>query len=293
MLLNRISFGYRRRIIGFKRYIISHWLRVTTVLICCAALLVFLFSDGPNTANEYGDFLAGFAGSLAFLWLVASFSLQRRELALQREELALQREEFSAMNKIALYDHVRLMIESCLEQVAKHPANTLYKEKKKIENLYDIFNLYIYGGSACSLGSSLDPEAVEDYCKRYFAYDDYMRYIVTIFTNVAKFIVYGDDRYVCRGEFNFLEENSEKLSAYPYFSAHYGVLCALADGSSDVYSFPRYRYELQCFARQLRNKKVEPKIEEGSALDLYYIKNKSEPRIALIENWLKEQKIKS
>ncbi|WP_183818974.1 hypothetical protein [Parvularcula dongshanensis] len=38
-------------------------------------------------ANEIGDFLAGFAGSLSFLWIIATILLQREELELQRAEI--------------------------------------------------------------------------------------------------------------------------------------------------------------------------------------------------------------
>ncbi|WP_299293291.1 hypothetical protein [uncultured Tateyamaria sp.] len=43
--------------------------------------------------NEIGDTLAGFAGSLAFIWIIVTVLLQSRELAAQREELTLTRKE--------------------------------------------------------------------------------------------------------------------------------------------------------------------------------------------------------
>lgn len=42
--------------------------------------------------NEVGDTLSGFAGALAFVWLIATVWLQGQELAAQREELKEQRE---------------------------------------------------------------------------------------------------------------------------------------------------------------------------------------------------------
>ncbi len=47
--------------------------------------------------NEIGDALAGFAGSLAFIWIVVTVWMQGAELKLQRFELALQRQEFEKM----------------------------------------------------------------------------------------------------------------------------------------------------------------------------------------------------
>ncbi|MGR3761612.1 hypothetical protein ACUXV3_16010 [Roseobacteraceae bacterium NS-SX3] len=43
--------------------------------------------------NEVGDTLAGFAGALAFVWLIATVWLQGQELAAQRQELAATRTE--------------------------------------------------------------------------------------------------------------------------------------------------------------------------------------------------------
>jgi hypothetical protein len=47
--------------------------------------------------NEIGDALAGFAGTLAFIWIVVTVWLQSTELAEQREVLREQKEEFKLM----------------------------------------------------------------------------------------------------------------------------------------------------------------------------------------------------
>ena len=44
------------------------------------------------TLNELGDFFAGFAAALAFIWLVIGYFLQSAELRLQRIELGSQRQ---------------------------------------------------------------------------------------------------------------------------------------------------------------------------------------------------------
>jgi hypothetical protein len=48
--------------------------------------------------NAMGDTLAGFAGSLAFIWIVVTVWLQSSELAEQREQLRLQTTEFEKTN---------------------------------------------------------------------------------------------------------------------------------------------------------------------------------------------------
>ena len=50
--------------------------------------------------NEVGDSLAGFAGALAFVWLIVTVLIQGRELAAQREELEATREELAMGRKV-------------------------------------------------------------------------------------------------------------------------------------------------------------------------------------------------
>lgn len=51
--------------------------------------------------NALGDFIAGFAAPLAFLWLFVATMVQSQELALQREELRLTREEMEFARAVA------------------------------------------------------------------------------------------------------------------------------------------------------------------------------------------------
>ncbi|MDO6478865.1 hypothetical protein [Shimia thalassica] len=56
----------------------------------CQRKFSTLISSRPN---EIGDTLAGFAGALAFVWIIVTVWLQSKELAAQREELKLARKE--------------------------------------------------------------------------------------------------------------------------------------------------------------------------------------------------------
>lgn len=47
-----------------------------------------------SSPNEFGDTLAGVAGTLAFLWIIITVMMQSKELRAQRLELKLTREEF-------------------------------------------------------------------------------------------------------------------------------------------------------------------------------------------------------
>lgn len=50
--------------------------------------------------NEIGDALAGFAGTLALVWIVVTVAIQSRELSEQRKQLRQQTEEFKATNAV-------------------------------------------------------------------------------------------------------------------------------------------------------------------------------------------------
>ncbi|WP_072387013.1 hypothetical protein [Hyphomicrobium sp. CS1BSMeth3] len=68
---------------------------LTVIWIACVTFYTWrlaptsIWSLNPN---ELGDFAAGAAAPLAFLWLVVAVFLQKEELALQRRELELSRE---------------------------------------------------------------------------------------------------------------------------------------------------------------------------------------------------------
>ncbi|UES40372.1 hypothetical protein [Roseibium aggregatum] len=53
------------------------------------------------TANELGDFLAGFFAPLAFIWLAAAVYIQSQELSSQRQELRLTRQELKLTREVA------------------------------------------------------------------------------------------------------------------------------------------------------------------------------------------------
>lgn len=54
------------------------------------------------TANELGDFLAGFFAPLAFAWLAYAVVIQSKELSAQKEELRLTRKEMELTREVAI-----------------------------------------------------------------------------------------------------------------------------------------------------------------------------------------------
>lgn len=95
-------------------FIRNHWFVLITIVVLLAAGSVLELSKSLEQASQIGEFISGFAATLAFLWLIASFQLQAKEIASQREELKLQRtalegqaselrnaSKFSALSQIA------------------------------------------------------------------------------------------------------------------------------------------------------------------------------------------------
>ena len=129
-----MKYTYKRKLVYIRKLLRVYkdqWLKFTTIGIFIIAFLVLALSDKISDAAQFGDYLAGFAGSLAFLWLVASFSQQGKELALQRRELSLQRKalelqtnELRNMGEFAALEQVNHIIESALKKLKDGPEAT-------------------------------------------------------------------------------------------------------------------------------------------------------------------------
>jgi hypothetical protein len=74
---------------------------VSAIWFGATAVYVFVFKGVDKFSeldpNSMGDFFAGFAAPLAFLWLVLGYLQQGEELELQRKELELQRKEIERL----------------------------------------------------------------------------------------------------------------------------------------------------------------------------------------------------
>lgn len=124
--------------------------------------------------NNLGDFLAGAAAPLAFLWLIIGFFLQREqlneqrrsvdiqstELAHQREELRLQREELRAQRVEAK----RLGDETARQ--AKSIEHTELTTRRDVLIKYADIATDVQSSLALVMLEALDPGAYKDCLKR-------------------------------------------------------------------------------------------------------------------------------
>ncbi len=104
------------------------WPWILTGVALVAALAVFLIAPDMTTRSQLGDYLSGFASTIAFIWLIAAYlqqghdlRLQRHELSLQREALDLQREELKKLGKYAGLEQVAHLLEQFDESLRNNP----------------------------------------------------------------------------------------------------------------------------------------------------------------------------
>lgn len=99
---------------------------VITVLYVSGFILFVICKNAglPNALNEWGDFLGGVFGPLAFLWLVLGFFQQGEELKQNTKALKLQADELK--NSV---EQQRSLVEETKKQVATTQA--VFEEEKK------------------------------------------------------------------------------------------------------------------------------------------------------------------
>ncbi len=60
------------------------WWPIPFSVVGIGVALYYAMTSTPHQAADVGNFVAGFAGALAFIWLVAGYQQQGEELKLQR-----------------------------------------------------------------------------------------------------------------------------------------------------------------------------------------------------------------
>lgn len=106
-----------------RNKIVRSWPWFLTAFAIVVAISIFILSDMQGI-SQIGDFLSGFASVIAFIWLIAAYiqqgkelTMQREELALQRNTLNLQREELKKMGKYAALQQIAHIFEKYEQQL--------------------------------------------------------------------------------------------------------------------------------------------------------------------------------
>ena len=161
-------------------FIRKYWFGFVTALTLVAATCVLAFSSSLERASQIGEFISGFAATLAFLWLIASFQLQAREIASQREELKLQRTalegqaaELRNASKFSALSQIADIMDRAKEKIAR---------SKVITSEDELFNVLIRGLPNWKIIlESKNPQLVQDHYQEWLKVEGLVRgYIASI-----------------------------------------------------------------------------------------------------------------
>lgn len=114
----------------------GHWLWYLTAAFIIVAIVTPILTTKLEDASNIADYLSSYAAVLAFVWLIASFRLQSKELALQRSELALQRQaielqtkEIKSMSKYAALEQVANVVNGAVQKLSKSKSGVTTPEE--------------------------------------------------------------------------------------------------------------------------------------------------------------------
>ncbi|MBI3915805.1 MAG: hypothetical protein HY322_02210 [Betaproteobacteria bacterium] len=137
------------------------WPWALTAIVILAGIVALVIAPKLETLSQIGDFFSGFAGTLAFIWLVAAYFMQGQELRLQRQELAMQRQSMEQQRnewkKIGKY--------AALEQVARildqYDASLSRGSVQGVRSITDLPTAYMNGMKLWNtITEGSDPNAV-------------------------------------------------------------------------------------------------------------------------------------
>ena len=141
------------------RYVKEHWLGFLTGLIIIVAIITTIVVSKLEDASYVGGYLSGFAATLAFIWLIASFRLQSQELTLQRKELELQRRaielqtsEIQSMSKYAALEQVANVVNGAVQKLAKSKSGVTQPE--------ELYEVSMPSAEWTTLMESINPQEV-------------------------------------------------------------------------------------------------------------------------------------
>lgn len=110
------------------------WFLTVAWLILVIVLLIK--NDLPNELNGIGDFVAGMASPLAFLWVVIGYYQSQEALKLQAKELSQSSE--ALVNQVEEMRAATKLQEEQLKQVKLQYENSISNEKFNLQPFFDL-----------------------------------------------------------------------------------------------------------------------------------------------------------
>ena len=196
-----------------------------TALIIAVAFVVYISKDIEKAAQT-GDFLAGFAGALAFLWLIESFRQQQYEIKMQKEEIKMQRkalelqaEELKNANKIATYNHI--------QQLSTESISELYNANIGIKTHSELFNIFFKDLSKYKMifSESEDKEEIVKAWVEWWNIEQSVNIFVSKIAFALKlYIEYKTNIQITQNmNIDYIEVHIEEMKEIPYLEQFYGT----------------------------------------------------------------------
>jgi hypothetical protein len=196
-----------------------------TALIIAAAFVVYISKDIEEAAQT-GDFLAGFAGALAFLWLIESFQqqqyeikMQKKEIKMQRKALELQAEELKNANKIATYNHI--------QQLSTESISELYNANIGIKTHSELFNIFLKDLPKYKIifSESEDKEEIVKAWMEWWNIEQSVNIFVSkIAFSLKLYIEYKTNIQTTQNmNIDYIEAHLEEMKEIPYLEQFYGT----------------------------------------------------------------------
>jgi hypothetical protein len=196
-----------------------------TIIVVIIALIVLIIRDIEKAAQT-GDWLAGFAGALAFLWLVAGFRQQQNEITMQREEITMQREalelqalELKNANKISTYNHI--------QQLTNDSLNNFMNSSINIKEHSELFMIVLeeFKINKIIFSTSVDKVEIEQAWRKWWKFEQELNNFITKIAFALKlYIEYKTNIQVEQKlDISFIDKYIEQMREIPYLEQFYGT----------------------------------------------------------------------
>lgn len=189
------------------------WIFPTGATVVLIGLGVYIFFAFPQNSEVQVEGLIGaIATAAAFIWLIAGYIMQSKELKLQRKALEQQKKELARMSELSVLTQIRLMLEDAKIDLKETPAEFINPQ-----NLLTSFSLVIMPHIK-TISESEDAEEVWSACEKFFKVYGPIRAYLSIFTSAAKlYFKFTEKFFVDQDDpIDFLHVNKSIIKNIPY-----------------------------------------------------------------------------
>lgn len=232
------------------------------------AILIFQRSPDIEIASQIGGYISGIASSLAFIWFIAGFFQQSKELVLQREELSMQRnalllqkEELEKISKFNALQQISAMLDSFNSSLSAKQIPNI----NTVEDLYMAFMNGMQSEWKIILESTNAQEVFDSHVK-WLKIESICRQFISIFYSAVRLyaettgkitILENDD------EAQFIYFDYEKIKGIPHLQQYLGTAYGVA---SNLFLFDPGLKRIKLAGFEASNK-LMPNVVKQDALE--------------------------